>query len=364
VTWIDLNGPCHGTWGEVAEIPGRADRRRYELAQRYGGVPSDPERVPVAPIRPSRAAFVPPSASPSPGERRQAVARLLLQSAPPVSESTPATRIVSLGDGVQLELVQIPAGSFVMGDTTGEGAEDEWPASRVQIERPFWMGRFEITNEQFRRFFPGHASGFFTKRQLDNDGPGIQLDEPQQPVLRVSWEQALAFCGRLSEVTGERFSLPTEAQWEYAARAGATTALCYGDTGEDFTPWANVADRSLACLYAGTAGVFNLQPLPADMRFDDQAIATAAIGSYRPNAWGLYDVHGNAAEWTRSAYLPYPYRADDGRNAAAFDGRKVVRGGSFTDRPSRCRSSFRLGYPAWQAVHNVGFRVVVEAPTH
>jgi len=73
-------------------------------------------------------------------------------------------------------------------------------------------------------------------------------------------------------------------------------------------------------------------------------------------------VHGNAAEWTRSAYGPNPSRADEDRHAATPDGRKVVRGGSFTDRPSRCRSSFRLGYPAWQAVHNVGFRVVVQEP--
>jgi formylglycine-generating enzyme required for sulfatase activity len=71
-------------------------------------------------------------------------------------------------------------------------------------------------------------------------------------------------------------------------------------------------------------------------------------------------MHGNAAEWTRSTYRPYPYHDDDGRNADSPDGRKVVRGGSFYDRPKRCRSAFRLSYPAWQCVHNVGFRVVAE----
>lgn len=360
VTWIDLNGPCHGTWGDVAEIPGGADRRRHELAQQYGGLAVDPEWVPVAAPRPPAEPIVPRCESPAPAERREIAGRLLSALAPPASPSAATTRSVSLGDGVSLELVRIPAGTFVMGDTTGEGAADEWPAGLVRLERPFWIGRYEVTNEQFRRVFPGHTSGFFTKRQIDDDGPGIQLDEPQQPVLRVSWEAAMRFCDRLAEMTGEPFSLPAEAQWEYAARAGTTTALCYGDTGADFSAWANAADRSLACLYAGTAGVVNLQPLPAEMRVDDQAIATAAVGSYRPNAWGLYDVHGNAAEWTRSAYRPYPYRAEDGRDGATADGRKVVRGGSFTDRPSRCRSAFRLGYPAWQAVHNVGFRVVVE----
>ena len=95
-----------------------------------------------------------------------------------------------------------------------------------------------------------------------------------------------------------------------------------------------------------------------DIRFDDGAIATSKVGSYRPNSWGLYDMHGNASEWTRTAYKPYPYKDDDGRNDLTESGRKVVRGGSWRDRPKRCRSAFRLSYPAWQRVHNVGFRVV------
>jgi len=94
------------------------------------------------------------------------------------------------------------------------------------------------------------------------------------------------------------------------------------------------------------------------MEANDGAIATASAGSYRPNALGLYDMHGNACEWTRTTYQPYPYRAGDGRNALTEPGRKVVRGGSWCDRPKRCRSAFRLSYPAWQRVHNVGFRVV------
>jgi hypothetical protein len=97
-----------------------------------------------------------------------------------------------------------------------------------------------------------------------------------------------------------------------------------------------------------------------DIRFDDGAVSTANIGSYQPNIWGLYDMHGNACEWTRTTYGPYPYRSDDGRDRLVESGRKVVRGGSWCDRPKRCRSAFRLSYPAWQRVHNVGFRVVCE----
>ena len=99
--------------------------------------------------------------------------------------------------------------------------------------------------------------------------------------------------------------------------------------------------------------------IPSDTHFDDRAVATAEVGSYQPNAWGLYDMHGNVAEWTRSTDKPYPYRDGD-RNLLDPHGRKVVRGGSFYDRPKRCRSAFRLRYPAWQRVHNVGFRVVSE----
>jgi formylglycine-generating enzyme required for sulfatase activity len=225
------------------------------------------------------------------------------------------------------------------------------------------MSRHEITNAQFRQFLPAHSSGFFTKRQIEIDGPGIQLDSLEQPAVRVSWETAMEFCRRLSAVVNRPVTLPTEAQWEYAARAGTNSPLSYGDVTADPSSFANMADRSIACLYKGTAGVANLQPIPSLMQYDDQAIATAAVGSYAPNAWGLHDMHGNAAEWTRSEFRDYPYDADDGRNSIDIDratAKRVVRGGSFYDRPSRCRSSFRLAYPAWQSVYNAGFRIVVE----
>jgi formylglycine-generating enzyme required for sulfatase activity len=89
-------------------------------------------------------------------------------------------------------------------------------------------------------------------------------------------------------------------------------------------------------------------------------LVSAEVGSYRPNAWGLHDMHGNVWEWTRSSYKPYPYKADDARNDTTGDGPRVVRGGSWYDRPKRCRSAFRLSYPAWRKVYNVGFRVVLE----
>ncbi|MDP7290348.1 MAG: SUMF1/EgtB/PvdO family nonheme iron enzyme, partial [Phycisphaerae bacterium] len=100
-----------------------------------------------------------------------------------------------------------------------------------------------------------------------------------------------------------------------------------------------------------------------DDRFDDRGLVTADVGGYKPNAWGLCDMHGNAAEWTRSALRPYPYKDDDGRNLPKPADRLVVRGGSWRERPKRCTSAFRLGYEPWRKVYNVGFRVVVEIGT-
>jgi len=110
--------------------------------------------------------------------------------------------------------------------------------------------------------------------------------------------------------------------------------------------------KSLKSFLYSSLILFFLVPNPV--------VVTANVGSCGPNAWGLYDMHGNACEWTRTTYRPYPYKADDGRAHPSQAGRKVVRGGSWCDRPKRCRSAFRLSYPAWQRVHNVGFRVVCE----
>jgi formylglycine-generating enzyme required for sulfatase activity len=163
--------------------------------------------------------------------------------------------------------------------------------------------------------------------------------------------------------------LPSEAEWEYACRAGTATPMFYGDMDADFSKFANMADAKLT-EFASYPYDTRHTPLenpskyddwiPKDPRFNDGALLAVEPGRYQPNAWGLYDMHGNVAEWTRSAYRPYPYRPDDGREAATAEGRKVVRGGSWRDRPCRATSSARLGYEPFQKVYNVGFRVVCE----
>ncbi|HOP77632.1 MAG TPA: SUMF1/EgtB/PvdO family nonheme iron enzyme [Thermogutta sp.] len=357
-TWIDLNGPCHGRWGVVCPVPQEANKKRLAILKQSGGPDIDPEELPdirfdsqVAkiPERTTRERPPRPQLDTFPLSPDAALAR---------QQERPWTMTITVSPGIDLELVRIPSGRFVMGDPSGD--DDENPACVVSVEKDFWISRYEITNEQYRCFDPAHDSRVFTKRSINVNGPGVAMNEAKQPVVRVSWEEAMSFCRWLSERTHLRFRLPTEAEWEYACRAGTATAFFFGDRDSDFSQYANLADAAIERIYTTTGGVVVLQPIPADTRWDDGAIATKQVGSYRPNAWGLYDMHGNAAEWTLSLYRPYPYREDDGRNDLTVSGFRVVRGGSFYDRPQRARSAFRLFYRQWQRVHNVGFRVVCQ----
>ena len=270
---------------------------------------------------------------------------------------------VELGDGVRMSLVLIPPGEFVMGDH--EGDADEHPLARVRIPRAFWMGACEVTNRQYARFDPGHDSRFESKNGYQFGVTGFDLSGPDQPVVRISWQEATAFCAWLSRRTGRRFALPTEAEWEYACRAGSAAATSFGPVAADFSGYANLADVKLQQFATDPYTVYQPLPvftkyddwIPRDTRYNDGGLVTVPVGRYRPNAWGLYDMHGNVAEWTRTAYRPYPYDPGDGRDDPTPAGKKVIRGGSWRDRPPLCRSASRWRYPSWQKVYNVGFRV-------
>ena len=272
---------------------------------------------------------------------------------------------MTCGD-IALDMVRVPAGTVLMGDAAG--CADEQPVTPVRLNEAFWISCREITNEQFASFDPAHESrlehGDFLQFSIDERG--YPLDLPQQPVVHVSWQQATAFCAWLSAQSGAPFLLPTEAQWEYACRAGTLTELSYGPPDAAFGTVANLADVSLATVdtfapWALPSGaVHPWRPARADVN-DGHRVA-APVGSYAPNPWGLYDMHGNVAEWTRTAYAPYPYDPADGRVAPGMTDKMVVRGGSWYDRPCRARSAFRLAYVPWQGVFNVGFRVVCPNP--
>ncbi len=364
VTWIDLHTPAHGTWHEIVgeKLVSHQRERRRAMMMRYAGRDEDPEAIyepEVSAKRPpvsasldiSSAAGVSPSTSEKislPGWPFDADEAKRRQEAGVNSRQT-----IDLGDGTELELAFVPAGQFVMGDTNGHS--DEQPLRTVRIDKSFWIGRFEVTNRQFRQFDSTHNSrlehGDFL--QFSHQERGYSLNQPDQPVVRVSWSEAMAFCRWLTDKTGKTFTLPTEQQWEYACRAGTGTPLSYGGADDDFSAQANLADVNLE-------RVDNFEPWslpvgaihawrPSDARFNDRFRVSAPVGSYAPNAWGLHDMHGNVAEWTSSQYRSNLF--------ASNDGRRVVRGGSWYDRAKDARSASRVDYWPYQRVYDVGFRV-------
>ncbi len=413
VTWIDLNAPYHGTWSEIVgpqPVKGVAERARA-MRKQFTGMDEELEAIPATPDAGRDRAPSGPSHDPgrdrspsglshdlgrdrSPsglshaenggfGETALPLNRAFGETAPPAltvtgwpfdaaqakrrqGPSEQSNMSVDLGSGVKLDLAHIPASEFIMGSATGHA--DEAPRCRVVVGKPYWIGRFEITNEQYARFDPYHDSHVESMHAYQFGIHGYPVNSPKQPVVRVSWQRAVAFCQWLSEKTGRRVALPTEAQWEYACRAGTDAPFSYGDLNTDFSKFANLADKRLREFaletYVSVRQIPNPNKyddwVPKDNRFDDGSFVTTNIGKYQPNAWGLHDMHGNAAEWTRSLYKPYPYDDQDGRNNPAAEGRRVARGGSWYDRPYRSTSSFRAAYQPWQGVFNVGFRVVVE----
>ena len=357
ITWIDLNVPDHGTWGEHHKIPGNFHERRIETLTKYANRSDDPEAYPTPP--PARPAFVAPVQPPAPTHQT-----LTAQGWPfdageakkrQAAVGAPTRLKVELADKLAMDLALVPAGEFVMGSATG--GEDEYPQSVARVEKPFYMGLYEISNEEFASFDASHDSGFISVFNKDQSTRGEIANRARGPVIRVSWQEAMTFCQWLSKKTGRKFTLPTEAQWEYACRAGTETPWSYGESA-DFSKFANLADQRLESLCRGDSPKW----IPAMTNVNDGAVVVDQVGRYRPNAWGLCDMHGNAAEWTLSTYRPYPY-SNDGRDDGSPEGRKVVRGGSFYDRPFRATSSFRGSYPSWQKVFNVGFRVVCEVET-
>jgi formylglycine-generating enzyme required for sulfatase activity len=366
VTWIDLNVPDHGTWGEHRDIASNYHQRRIEMRTRYANRPEDPELIPAIQRDPVEFVAPQPMAGPvavscagwpfSAEEAKQRQA---------ASSTGDAAMRLDLGNGVAMDLVRIPAGEFVMGGM--RGPSDVRPLAAVAIDKPFWMGTVEVTNQQFQQFDTAHFNGYFDQHNKDHTRPGYSADSPAQPAMRVSWEKAMAFCKWLSEKTGKTCTLPTEAQWEWACRAGADTAMNYGDLGADFSTHGNMADESIKLL--AVAGIDPspiknpnqyMDFLPKDPRSNDGQRLMCDVGQYQPNVWGLHDMHGNVWEWTRSDYRPYPYAGNDGRNGLSATEKKVARGGSWRDKPKWATASFRLGYRPYQRVFNVGFRVVIQ----
>jgi len=365
-TWVDLNVPYFGTWIEVARRLNREAQitnvaaRATELRSLYAGIEFNPEHEPYAHLElPGVIEFLKPKevkldytvvGTPNWSFDAEAAKRMQIK---------PNQRL-KVGD-TSIEMAWIPAGKFVMGDDGGQA--DELPRSVVEIKKPFWMMTTEVTNSLYNQFDPEHDSRFIDQWSKDHVHPGYPANKPHQPVIRVHWDQANEFCQWLSVQTGKRFRLPTEAEWEWACRAGSATPMWYGDTKADFGALENMSDmRTRMFVVRGV----NPQPMgnppsheayiPRAEGVDDGFMIADVVGWYRANPWGLYDMHGSVSEWTSSDYRAYPFVEVPNDSAL----RKVVRGGSWRDRPEWSRSGIRRAYEPWQPVYNVGIRVVCE----
>jgi formylglycine-generating enzyme required for sulfatase activity len=271
---------------------------------------------------------------------------------------------LDLGGGVKMRMLQVPSGSVQIGSPLDQRGreQDETPHS-IHFRKPFFMGATEVTRGQFAAFV--RATGYRTEAERRgwahgwHDGAwgrakGLTWRKcgfPQSdlhPVVCVTWNDAKAFCEWLSREDGRTVALPTERQWEYACRAGAKTAFHWGDGPQDAKRRCNVADRTAAGRFAGWATF----PLT------DGHVFTAPVGGFRPNAWGLHDMHGNVFEWCRDRYAPYPTRELPTPKAEPNAG--VVRGGAFDSFPALCRCASRRRRALHTASHCIGFRVVME----
>ncbi|WP_338394756.1 SUMF1/EgtB/PvdO family nonheme iron enzyme [Fulvitalea axinellae] len=376
VTWIDLNVPYHADFHDVPDYRGSNQKdRRVQLMKEINNMEytAEDELARANALREARGPIQPimPETAPAP-KYKKVKARNWPFDATKAKELQAKvgteTKKIDLGNGQTIELVKIPAGEFVMGSDDVEA--QALPKTRVKVKKSYWMAKYEISNGQFRSVFPEHNSRVMDQQWKDHTRPGYEANRDEQPAIRMSWQEAQAFCEELSKKTGLKVKLPTEAQWEWACRAGSDKDMAFGDQTADFTAYANFADESLQKMAVIGVDPKPMNPnhtyfkyydyIPRASGTNDNSMLQSVSGKYKPNAWGLYDMHGNVAEWTRSDYVPYPYNAKDGRNAGNLDSEKTVRGGSWKERPRHGAAGYRNGYKSWQKVYNVGFRVVIE----
>ncbi|MDB4625088.1 formylglycine-generating enzyme family protein [Rubripirellula sp.] len=236
----------------------------------------------------------------------------------PVATPVEGMELPESADSIGMEFKLIPAGTFTMGDASGE--DDETP-HEVTLTKPFKMGIHEVTQAQYEQVMGVNPSKF---KGANN------------PVEMVSWEDAVEFCRRLSELPAEKavdnvYRLPTEAEWEYACRAGATTKFSFGDDESELEQY--------------------------DWGYANSGEKTRPVGSKQPNAWVLYGMHGNVAEWCQDWYGDYPSGSVTDPTGATSGSFRVYRGGSWLNTAEGCRSAFRYWNLPSGLAFDLGFRV-------
>lgn len=278
------------------------------------------------------------------------------------TQKTAQYYVEDLGNGIMLDMVLIPGGSFMMGSPKDElgRTENESPQHSVTIQN-FCMGKYPVTQAQWRAVA---ALPQFNK-ELEADPSNLKGE--QRPVEQVSWYDAVEFCDRLSQHTKRQYRLPSEAEWEYACRAGTTTPFHFGEaiTSE-------LVNCNARSSFDDTEGLFD----DIQGNFDDASKGiyreeTTEVGSFKvANAFGLYDMHGNVWEWCLDDWHDNykdaptdgsPWFDDNNDKLSQKTGKTFLRGGSWFSNPGSCRSAYRNDYSRKDHYYLIGFRIVCAA---
>jgi formylglycine-generating enzyme required for sulfatase activity len=231
--------------------------------------------------------------------------------------------VIQLNDKVTMHFVWCPPGTFLMGSPPGEaGRHDDEVQHRVTLTKGFYLAEVPMTQEQWQAVMGSNPSKFMGDHR---------------PVESVTWDECQDFCRKLSARNGKRYRLPTEAEWEYACRAGTTMAYCGGDGP-------GALKKVGWCSHDGTYG---------------SARETKAVGGLLPNAWGLYDMHGNVWEWCADWYTAYPPNDVTDPQGGRYGDARVLRGGCWFNVPRDCRSAYRLSDAPGNRDDTSGCRVVL-----
>lgn len=269
-------------------------------------------------------------------------------------------------NSIGMKLVYIPSGEFMMGSNDSD--PDEKPIHKVKIAQGFYMGLHEVTRGQFKQFV--EKTGYRTDAEREGwsyawkgsvlakvhraswQNPGYEQTD-DHPVVCVSWNDAKAFCDWLIQEEGRTYRLPTEAEWEYACRAGTTTACQWGNNPDNGSGWCNAADLTGKGSFSIRSNFFNWR---------DGYVYTSPVGQFKQNAFGLFDMHGNVWEWCSDwydaeYYANSPSVDPKGPSTGEF---RVNRGGSWASYPGSLHSAQRsVGVPDVRSIY-IGLRVILE----
>jgi formylglycine-generating enzyme required for sulfatase activity len=285
-------------------------------------------------------------------------------------KATRTVRTVALGGRITMRFVRIKAGTFRMGSPKDEKDRvDDETQHEVALTTDYYMGLYTVTRGQFRAFVDD--TRYKTQAETDGKGghgwdataktweqdpkytwQGAGFDQTDEhPVMNVSWNDAVAFCDWLSKKSEKTFRLPSEAEWEYACRAGTTTRFSFGEDEEDLVKYANLADKEFRTVTGQKWAI----------KGSDGYAFTAPVGKFGPNAWGLHDMHGNVLQWCADYYGPYD-KVDGAKDPVQSteqtdDYLRVLRGGAWSYDPRNCRAAVRVRRAPEFRDGIIGFRV-------